>query len=142
MEERLDDIFESPLEDSLERLNQHTDVVTEEEKSEHHTEMLPKEEKARRPYLFHFNNCFVSASFVADAGENLAHMSNQVNMEEEGKYVGIDKQHSNVFERNQVQGELEDNLLFESKFIDIEQRLFGKSQDGKDERVVVRIQQL
>ena len=63
-------------------------------------------------------------------------------MEEEGKYSGIDEPHSNVFERNQVQGELEDNLLSESKFTNIEQRLFGKSQEGKDERAIVRIRQL
>ena len=37
---------------------------------------------------------------------------------------------------------MEDNLLFESKFTNIEQRLFGQQQEGKDERVVVRIQQL
>ena len=34
--------------------------------------------------------------------------------EEEGKYGGINERNSGVFERNQVQGELEDNLLFES----------------------------
>ena len=62
--------------------------------------------------------------------------------EEEREYAGIDVHHSNVFERNQVQRKLEDNLLFESKFIDIEQRLFGQQQEGQDERAVVRIQQL
>lgn len=65
--------------------------------------------------------------------------------EEEGRYVGIDEQHSDVFERNQVnqvQRELEDNLFLESKYTDIEQRLFGKSQEGKYERAKVRIQQL
>ena len=46
--------------------------------------------------------------------------------EEEGKYAGIDEQHSDVFEGNQEKRELEDNLFFESKFPDIEQRLFGK----------------
>lgn len=142
VEERLADSFEIPLENSLERWNQHTDVLIEKEKSEQHTKMLPKEEEALRPYVFHFNNCFVSGGFVVDAGENLAHMSNQVKMEEEGKYVGIDEQHSDVFERNQVQGELEDNLFFESKFTDIEQRSFGNSQECKDEREAVRIQQL
>jgi len=60
--------------------------------------------------------------------------------EEEGKYAGIDEQHSDVIERNQVQRELEDNLFFENKFTDIEQSLFGKQQEGKDERAVVRIQ--
>ena len=104
--------------------------------------MLPKEEEALKPYVFYFNNCFVSASFVADAWENLEHMSSQVKMEEEGKYVWIDEQHSAIFERNQAQGELEDNLYFESKFTDIEQRLFEQQQEGKDERVAVRIQQL
>jgi len=62
--------------------------------------------------------------------------------EEKEKYVGIDEQHSDVFERNQVQRKLEDKLFLESKYIDIEQRLFGKSREGKDERAVVRIQQL
>ena len=37
---------------------------------------------------------------------------------------------------------MEDNLFFESKFTYIEQSLFGKSQEGKDERVVLRIWQL
>ena len=59
--------------------------------------------------------------------------------EVKGKYDGIDEQHSDVFEGNQVQRKLEDKLLFKSKFTDIEQRLFGKQQEGKDERVVVRI---
>ena len=95
-------------------------MLIKEKKLEQHTEMFPKEEEAQRPYVFHFNNCFVGACFGSDAGENLSHMSNQVKMEEEGKYDGIDKHHSNVFERNQVQGELEDNLFFESKFTDIE----------------------
>lgn len=62
--------------------------------------------------------------------------------EEGGKYLGTDEQHSEVFEGNQVQRKLEDNLLFESEFPDIEQRLFGQQQEGKDEMVVVRIQQL
>ena len=62
--------------------------------------------------------------------------------EEEIKYVEIDEQHSDIFERNQVQRKLEDNLLFERKITNIEQRLFGKQKEGKDERAVVRIQQL
>jgi len=62
--------------------------------------------------------------------------------EEEGKYAGIDKQQSDVFERNQLQRELEDNLFLESKYIDIERRLFGKSQEGTDERAVLRIRQI
>jgi len=44
---------------SFENLNQRTNV-------------LPKEEEAQNPYDFYFNNCFVSAGLVADAGENLA----------------------------------------------------------------------
>jgi len=40
--------------------------------------------------------------------------------EEEIKYVEIDEQHSDIFERNQVQRKLEDNLLFERKITNIE----------------------
>lgn len=68
MEERL----ANNLLNSFENLNQHTNVLIEEEKSEHHTDVLLKEEKAEKPYDFYFNNCFVSAGLVADAGENLA----------------------------------------------------------------------
>jgi len=35
---------------------------------------LPKEEKEQKPYDFYFNNCFMSAGLVVDAGENLAQM--------------------------------------------------------------------
>ena len=33
--------------------------------------MLPEEKEALRPYIFYFNNCFVSIGFIANAGENL-----------------------------------------------------------------------
>ena len=33
--------------------------------------MFPEEKKAMRPYVFYFNNCFVSIGFIADAGEDL-----------------------------------------------------------------------
>lgn len=52
VEGRLTDSLESTLQDSLEnslRLNQHIDVLIEEEKSVHHTKVLPKEEEALRP---------------------------------------------------------------------------------------------
>ena len=72
VEERHADSLESSLENYLKRLNQHTDVLIEEEISEQQTEMLPKEKEVLRPYDFYFNNCFVSADFVANAGETLA----------------------------------------------------------------------
>ena len=34
--------------------------------SKQHTEMLPKEEETLKPYVFNYNNCFVSAVFVRD----------------------------------------------------------------------------
>jgi len=40
----LTDRLESTLENSLKRLNQHTDVLIEKEKSEQHTKVFPKEE--------------------------------------------------------------------------------------------------
>ena len=83
VEERLAENLESTLENSLKRLNQHTDVLIEEEKSEQHTEILPKEEEALRPYDFYVKNCFFSAGFIANAGENLAQINSQVKMEEE-----------------------------------------------------------
>ena len=70
VEERFAYSFESPLENSLKRLNQHTDVLIEEEKSEQHIEVLLEEEEALGPYIFDFNNCFVSAGLVAGAGGN------------------------------------------------------------------------
>lgn len=76
--------MEEGLADSLmEDLNQHTDVLMEKEISEQHTEMFPKEKEALRPYVFYFNNCFVSAGLVVDAGKKLAQMSNQIKMKEE-----------------------------------------------------------
>jgi len=68
---------------SFESLNQHTDVLIEEEKSEQHTNVLPKEEEAERPYVFYFNNFLVGVGLVEDAGENLAQVNNQIKMEEE-----------------------------------------------------------
>jgi len=64
--------MEEGLADSLmEDLNQHTDVLMEKEISEQHTEMFPKEKEALRPYVFYFNNCFVSTGFIAYAGGDL-----------------------------------------------------------------------
>ena len=63
----LESTLESSLQNSLKRLNQHTDVLIEEEKLEQNTDVFPKEEEALRPYVFYFNNCFVSVGFVADA---------------------------------------------------------------------------
>ena len=78
------DDMEERLADSLmENLNQHTDVLMEEEISEQHTEMFPKEKEALRPYVFDFTNCFVSTGFIANAGENLTQVNSQVKEKEE-----------------------------------------------------------
>ena len=66
-----------------ENSNQHTDVLIEEEKKEQQAELLPKKEKAQNPYVFYFNNCFVSAGLVTDVGRNFTHMSSQIKMKEE-----------------------------------------------------------
>ena len=66
------DYMEEGLADSLiEDLNQHTNVLMEEEISKQHIEMLPKEKQALRPYDFYFNNCFLSTGFIAYAQEDL-----------------------------------------------------------------------
>ena len=63
--------MEEGLADSLiENLNQHTDVLMEEEILEQHSEMLLDEKEALRPYVYYFNNCFVSIGFIVDAGGN------------------------------------------------------------------------
>lgn len=79
MDERLTD----SLMNSFENSNQQTDMLIEEEKTEQHTDVLPKEEEALRPYVFYFNNYFVSAGLVAYVGGNLAQMSSQIKMKEE-----------------------------------------------------------
>ena len=84
MEERL----ANNLVNSVENSNQHTDMLTEEKEIEQRTELLPKEDKAHKPYDFYFYNCLVSASLVADVGENLAQMSSQIKMKEED-YVEV-----------------------------------------------------
>jgi len=58
-------------------------VLIEEEKIEQQAELLPKKEKAQKPYVFYFNNCFVSAGLVTDVGRNLTHMSSQIKIKEE-----------------------------------------------------------
>ena len=68
---QIDDMEEGLADSLIENLNQHTDVLMEEEISEQHTEMFPHEKKAFRLYVFYFNNCFVSTGFIADAGEDL-----------------------------------------------------------------------
>ena len=60
VEEKLTD----SLMNSTENLNQHTDMLTEEEEIEKQTEMLPKKEEAPRPHVFNFNKCFVNTDFV------------------------------------------------------------------------------
>ena len=65
VKERLVDSLENSSENSLGKMNQHTNVLIEEENSRQHTEILAEEEKALRPYDFCFNNCFVNARFVA-----------------------------------------------------------------------------
>lgn len=57
---------------SFENSTQHTDVLTEEKETKKPTELLPNGDKAQKPYVFNFNKCFMSASFVADAEGNLA----------------------------------------------------------------------
>ena len=66
-----DDMEEGLADSLMEDLNQHTDVLMKEEISEQHTEMLLEKKEALRPYVFYFNNCFVSTGFIADARENL-----------------------------------------------------------------------
>lgn len=104
MEERLAENLNISLENSLKRKKQHIDVLTEEKETELETELLPKEDKE---HVFDLNMCFVSVGLVADAGGNLAQMSNQIKMKEEGsmekfnpwnkdimllgKYAGIDE---------------------------------------------------
>jgi len=68
----VEEILADSLVNFVENSNQHTDVLTEEEESEQHIDVLPKEEEALRPYVFYFNNCFVSAGLVVDAGKKLA----------------------------------------------------------------------
>ena len=48
----IDDMEEGIADSLMEDLNQHTDVLMEEEISEQHTEMLPEEKEALRPYVF------------------------------------------------------------------------------------------
>jgi len=50
----LERTLENSFENSLKRLNQHTDVLIEEEKSEQHTKVFPEEEEALRPYYVFF----------------------------------------------------------------------------------------
>ena len=92
--------------------------------------MLPKEEEAWRPYVFNFNNFFVSAGFVADAGGNLAQMSNQVKMEEEDSVEVFNPWNKDIMLLERM---LENQDLMQKEII---------MREGKDERVVVRISQL
>ena len=75
------------LENSLRRLNQHTDVLIEMENLEQHTEVLAEGSKALRSYDFFFNKCFVNEGIVAGAEEHLNKLSSQ--MKEEENYVEI-----------------------------------------------------
>ena len=52
LREKLVDSLENSSENSLESLDQHTDVMIKMENSGQHTEVLAKEEKALRPYDF------------------------------------------------------------------------------------------
>ena len=52
-------------------LDQHTDMLTEEEKSTQHTEVLLKGKEVQRPYFF-YNDCLMIKDVVADAGTYLA----------------------------------------------------------------------
>ena len=122
-EERLVD----SLMNSFENLNQHTDVLIEEEKSEQHTEVLPKEEEAQKPYDFYFNNCFVSAGLVAYAGGNLAQMSNQIKMKEED-YV-------EEFNPWNIDAQLLERMLESHDSVQIEIIM----EEGKDEREAISV---
>lgn len=83
MNERLVDNLENYLENYLGKMNQHTDVLIEEEIAEQHTEVLAEERKELRPYGFCFNSCFMNAGFIAGVGENLTQLSSQIQEEEE-----------------------------------------------------------
>ena len=63
-----DDMEEGLADSLMEDLNQHSNVMIEEEISEQHTEMLPEEKEALKPYVFYFNNYFVSTGFISYAG--------------------------------------------------------------------------
>lgn len=79
---RLVDSLGNSSENSLESLDQHTDVLIEKERnSEQHTEVLAEEGKVLRHYNFCFNNCFMNADFVDD-GENLTPLESQIEEEE------------------------------------------------------------
>ena len=68
-------------ENSLGKVNQHTDVLIVKENSRKHTKLLVEERNALRPYDFCFNNHFKNADFV-DAKENLTPLGNQIKEEE------------------------------------------------------------
>jgi len=70
------------LENSLESLDQHTDVLIVEENSEQHTKVLAEGSKALMPYDFYFNKCFVNAGIVAGAEEHLTQLSSQMKEDE------------------------------------------------------------
>ena len=82
------------------------------------------------------------AKLTVKISQGSEELSMKVVKEKDGKYVEIDEHHSDVFERNQVQRKLEVNLFFENKFVDIEQNLFGKQKEGKDERAAIRLQKI
>ena len=65
----IDDVEEGLANSLIENLSQHTHVLMEEEISEQHTEILLEEKESLRPYVFYFNNCFVSIGFITDARE-------------------------------------------------------------------------
>lgn len=80
--ERIVDSLENSSEDSLDKENQHTDVLVEMENSGQHIEMLAKGEKALRPYDFCSNKCFVNAGVIAGVEEYLTESSSQMKGEE------------------------------------------------------------
>ena len=82
MKEGLVDSLENSSEDSLESLDQHTDVLIVEEKLEQHTEVLAKEDKALMPFDFYFNKCFVNAGIFASTEEHLTQLSSQMKKDE------------------------------------------------------------
>lgn len=70
------------LMNSFENSNKQTDMLIKEEKTKEHTDVLPKEETLR-PYVFYFNNYFVSACIVAAVGGNFAQVRSKIKMKEE-----------------------------------------------------------
>ena len=64
-------------------LDQHTDMMTGEEKSMQHTEVLLKGKEVQRPDIFYYNDFLIIEDVVAQAGTYLAQEDSQMKEEEE-----------------------------------------------------------